>query len=341
MTAPSMSGGEPLLIAEHVVKRFAVRHDLLGRVQSRLSAVEDVNLSVVRGETLALVGESGSGKSTLARLMVRLTPLTSGRLVFDGVDLATAKGDESRTLHRRIQIVFQDPYASLDPRYVVGRLVGEGFYHAGLSRAEQGRRVVELLERVGLSGSLVRNYPHQLSGGQRQRVGIARALAANPDLLIADEPVSALDGSIQGQVLNLLKALHQEQARTMIFITHDLSVARYMADRIAVMHLGRIVELAPTNQLFERPAHPYTRALLSAIPRYGQPHSGRIILSGDAPSPIDPPPGCRFAGRCRWKTEICERSDPELAPAVSPQHSVACHNWDSIPAEVQSGRGLT
>lgn len=340
MTAPSAGAGEPLLVAEHVVKRFAVRHDVLGRVQSRLSAVEDVNLSVARSETLALVGESGSGKSTLARLMVRLTPLTSGRLVFDGVDLGTARGEVSRTLYRRIQIVFQDPYASLDPRYVVGRLVGEGFYHAGLSRADRDRRVVELLEQVGLSGSLVRNYPHQLSGGQRQRVGIARALAANPDLLIADEPVSALDGSIQGQVLNLLKSLHRERSRTMIFITHDLSVARYMADRIAVMHLGRIVEIAPTEQFFERPSHPYTQALLSAIPSFGQAHAGRIILSGDAPSPIDPPPGCRFAGRCRWKTEICERSDPELASDVTPLHSVACHNWRSIPAAVESGSGL-
>jgi oligopeptide/dipeptide ABC transporter ATP-binding protein len=337
--APSLTD-QPLLVAEHVVKRFPVRHDLLGRVQSRISAVEDVNFTVVRGETLALVGESGSGKSTLARLLVRLTPLTAGRLTFDGLDLATARGEVSRTLHRRIQIVFQDPYASLDPRYVVGRLVGEGFYHAGLSQADRDRRVVELLEQVGLSGSLVKNYPHQLSGGQRQRVGIARALAANPDLLIADEPVSALDGSIQGQVLNLLKSLHRERSRTMIFITHDLSVARYIADRIAVMHLGRVVEIAPTQELFDRPTHPYTQALLSAIPRFGQPHAERIIQSGDAPSPIDPPPGCRFAGRCAWKTETCELTDPELVADVTPRHSVACHNWRSIPAESDSGIGM-
>jgi oligopeptide/dipeptide ABC transporter ATP-binding protein len=323
----------PLLVVDGLVKRFAASHDLLGRTRTHVSAVEDVSFSLARGETLAIVGESGSGKSTLARLLVRLTPATAGRITFDGIDVPAARGRDSLALHQRIQIVFQDPYASLDPRFAVGRLVGEGLYHSRMDRAARRKRTIELLEQVGLSASLIDNLPHQLSGGQRQRVGIARALAADPDLLIADEPVSALDGSIQGQVLNVLRALRADRTLAMVFITHDLSVARYMADRIAVMHLGKLVETAPTEQLFARPAHPYTRALLSAIPRYGRRDGTRTILPGDAPSPIDPPPGCRFAGRCAWRTERCDRDDPALVPEVSPEHSVACHNWRLIDVD--------
>jgi len=323
----------PLLVVDGLVKRFAASHDLLGRVRGRVSAVEDVSFGLARGETLAIVGESGSGKSTLARLLVRLTPATAGRITFDGIDVTAAKGKDSLALHQRIQIVFQDPYASLDPRFSVGRLVGEGLFHSHMDRASRRVRTIDLLEQVGLSASLIDNLPHQLSGGQRQRVGIARALAAEPDLLIADEPVSALDGSIQGQVLNVLRALRADRTLAMVFITHDLSVARYMADRIAVMHLGKLVETAPTEQLFARPAHPYTQALLSAIPRFGRGGGARTILPGDAPSPIDPPPGCRFAGRCAWRTDLCDRVDPALLPEVSPEHSVACHHWRSIDVD--------
>ena len=325
---------------EHLTKHFAARHDVLGRVRSWVSAVDDVSFTMARGETLAVVGESGSGKSTLARLMVRLTAPTSGRFTFDGIDATQARGATSRELHRRIQIVFQDPYSSLDPRQKVGRIVSEGLYHSHADQAARRRRVIELLENVGLSGSMVSNFPHQLSGGQRQRVGIARALATDADLFVADEPVSALDGSIQGQVLNLLKALQRERGLTMLFITHDLSVARYMADRIAVMHLGRIVESAPTEQLFERPAHPYTQALLSAVPRYGRGGGARLILDGDPPSPIDPPASCRFASRCRWRTQLCLEKDPALVPEVGPDHATACFNWRTIPDDATRRSGL-
>ena len=325
-----------MLVMEHVTKRYTASLDLLGRVRSRISAVEDVSLDVVRGETLAVVGESGSGKSTVARMLLRLVRPTSGRITLDGIDLATTDREQSRELHRRIQIVFQDPYSSLDPRQRLGAIVTEGLYHSGLSDGEKRVRVAALLRQVGLSENLLTNYPHQLSGGQRQRVGIARALRADPELLVAHEPVSALDGSIQGQVLNLLKALQRDRGVTMVFITHDLSVARYMADRIVVMHLGKVVESAPTERLFEAPVHPYTQALLSAVPRYGRRDRARIILMGDVPSPIDPPPTCRFAGRCPWKTARCEQEDPTLLPEVGADHLVAWFNWRSTPG-AQSG----
>lgn len=331
---------DPILLVEHLTKRYAARHDLLGRVRSRVSAVDDVSFSMRRGETLAVVGESGSGKSTLARLVVRLTAPTSGRMVFEGIDVGTARGTASRDLHRKIQIVFQDPYSSLDPRQVVGRIIAEGLHYSGLDRAARKRRVLECMESVGLPAAMISNFPHQLSGGQRQRVGIARMLAADADLVVADEPVSALDGSIQGQVLNLLRKLQSERGLTMLFITHDLSVARYMADRIAVMHLGRVVEFAPTERLFERPAHPYTQALLSAVPRFGRGDGKRIILAGDAPSPIDPPPACRFAGRCQWRTDVCVEADPGLVEEVGPDHSVACFNWRTIPTNAIGGEDL-
>jgi peptide/nickel transport system ATP-binding protein len=331
---------DPILQVEHLTKRYAARHDLLGRVRSRVSALDDVSFTLHRGETLAVVGESGSGKSTLAKLIVRLTAPTSGRMVFEGIDVAAARGEASRELHRKVQIVFQDPYSSLDPRQVVGRIIAEGLYNSGLDRAARKRRVIECMESVGLPSRMVSNFPHQLSGGQRQRVGIARMLAADADLIVADEPVSALDGSIQGQVLNLLKQLQVGHGLTMLFITHDLSVGRYMADRIAVMHLGRIVESAPTARLFERPAHPYTQALLSAVPRFGRGDGKRIILAGDAPSPIDPPPMCRFAGRCQWRTETCVDGDPGLLEEVGPDHSVACFNWRTIPADTIGGEAV-
>ena len=323
-----------LLEIEHVSKRFPMRHNLFGQPSSWLSAVDDVSFSVAPGETLGIVGESGSGKSTLARLLLRLVGLSGGRMVFDGVDMAAATGAASLRLRQRNQIIFQDPFSSLDGRMRLDALISEGLYHDRLSRRKRRERVVELTELVGLSPGTLSNYPHQLSGGQRQRIGIARALAANPDLLIADEPVSALDGSVQGQILNLLRSLQRGRGLSMIFITHDLSVARHMADRIAVMHLGKVVELAPTAELFRSPAHPYTQALLSAIPAYGRHRALRITLHGDVPSPIDPPRACRFASRCFRRIDKCTREEPALLPQVDPTHSVACFNWAQLPEEI-------
>jgi oligopeptide transport system ATP-binding protein len=320
--------GEPLLRARGLTKHFPVGGSLVSRRRSWLSAVDGVDLEVGRGEAFGLVGESGSGKSTLARLLVRLIRPTSGEIVFDGIDFGRADRAQSHELYRKIQIVFQDPQSSLDPRMRLEAIVGEGLYHAALTRRDRRRRAGELLELVGLSAAMLRNYPHQLSGGQRQRVGIARALAAEPDLLIADEPVSSLDASVQGQILNLLRDLQRQRRLSLIFVAHELPVARFMSDRIAVMHLGRIVELAAANELFDRPAHPYTQALLSAMPTYGQGAADRLVLSGDVPSPIDPPAVCRFASRCFRRIERCTEEDPELLPEVSAGHSLACFNWE-------------
>ena len=317
----------PLLEVRGLTKRFPVGSDLLGRARGWLSAVEDVSFDLARGEALGLVGESGSGKTTLSRLLTRLVRPTAGSIVFDGIDIASATREQSRELHRRIQIIFQDPHSSLDPRMRLGSIVGEGLYHARLDRRRRRERVAELLELVGLSAGMVHNYPHQLSGGERQRVGIARALAAEPDLLIADEPVSALDASVQGQILNLLRTLQQERHLSLIFVSHELSVAHFMSDRIAVMHLGKVVELARADELFERPAHPYTQALLSAIPTYGRQRGRRLVLVGDLPSPIDPPAHCRFASRCPRRIDRCVEEEPPLVPEVGPGHEVACFNW--------------
>jgi ABC-type glutathione transport system ATPase component len=259
-----------LLEASGLTKHYATGGSL-GRARGRLTAVVDgVDLEVDAGEVVSVVGESGSGKTTLSRMIVQLIAPSSGRLVFDGIDFATAGRAERARLRRRIQIIFQDPQSSLDPRMRLDAIVAEGLYHSRLSRDERRRRSGELLEQVGLHAAMLRNYPHQLSGGERQRVGIARALACEPELLVADEPVSALDASIQGQVLNLLRAIQREHGMAMLFVTHELPVARYMADRIAVMQSGRIVELREADALFEQPEHPYTRALLEAMPSYGR-----------------------------------------------------------------------
>jgi oligopeptide/dipeptide ABC transporter ATP-binding protein len=313
----------PLVEIDRLTKHFPVKSAGIGRPQRHLSAVEDVSLTIERGETLGLVGESGSGKTTLARLALRLLPLTSGAIRIGGVDVHTADRRELRALRRRVQIVFQDPFSSLDPRMSVGSIVSEGLQ--GVGRAERDRRVGELLERVGLPPAFARRHPHQLSGGQRQRVGIARALAVGPQFLVLDEPVSALDVSVQSQVLNLLRDLQEELGLTYLFISHDLTVVRHLANRIAVMYLGKLVELAPADEIFDNPRHPYTKALLSAMPTITAERRERIILSGEIPSPIEPPPQCRFASRCFRQIDTCWHNIPPLEQRGF-EHYVACFN---------------
>ena len=322
----------PLIAAHDLVKHFPVRSSSLRRASSEhVHAVDGVSLAVDPGETLGIVGESGCGKSTLGRLLVRLESPTSGKVVFDGVDITGHSRSALRPIRRQMQIVFQDPYASLNPRKRVVQIVGDPLrIHRLGSRAEIRRRVGELLEVVGLSASHINRYPHEFSGGQRQRIGVARALALNPRLIVADEPVSALDVSIQAQVVNLLDDLQEELGLTYVFIAHDLGVVRHVSDRIAVMYLGVIVEQAPADILYERPIHPYTEALLSAIPlvdtdESAPPPRGRIVLEGEVPSPIDPPTGCRFHPRCRYATDICRTERPPLI-AFGGGRFAACHH---------------
>jgi oligopeptide/dipeptide ABC transporter ATP-binding protein len=329
---PTVAVGDALVRVEHVVKEFPVRSGgLLARRRERVHAVSDVSLDLQRGETLALVGETGCGKSTLARCILRLHDLTSGRIVFDGHDLSTASHAELRPLRRRMQMVFQDPYGSLNPRRRVGSIIGDPFEIHGLaSGAERRKRVEELMELVGLNPEHYNRFPGDFSGGQRQRVGIARAIALRPDLIVCDEPVSALDVSIRAQILNLLADLQEEIGLTYLFISHDLSVVRHVSDRVAVMYLGRVVEIAPVEELYERPRHPYTRALLSAMPVpevESTTARGEIVLAGDPPSPIDPPAGCRFHPRCPKAQQRCAIETPALAPRLGDavEHHAACH----------------
>jgi peptide/nickel transport system ATP-binding protein len=315
-----------LLEGVELVKHFPVRR----RSEERVHAVDGVSLEVRRGETLGVVGESGCGKSTLGRLLVRLREPTSGTIRFDGADITTLSRRELRPFRREMQMIFQDPYASLNPRKRVSQIVGDPLrIHRAGSRGDVSRRVRELLEVVGLSPDHVSRYPHEFSGGQRQRIGVARALALNPQLIVADEPVSALDVSIQAQVLNLLDDLQDTFDLTYVFIAHDLGVVRHVADRIAVMYLGVIVEVAPADELWDRPIHPYTEALLSAIPviadENGAGRRERIVLAGEVPSPINPPSGCRFHPRCRYATEICRSVRPPLVDHGG-GHVAACHH---------------
>jgi peptide/nickel transport system ATP-binding protein/oligopeptide transport system ATP-binding protein len=322
------SAADQLLVVRDLVKHFPIRKGLLQREVARVHAVDGISFDVRRGETFGLVGESGCGKSTTARLVTRLLPPTSGSVVYEGQDISTLPERRIRPLRRDVQMIFQDPYASLNPRRSVGTIIGEPLRLLGIGdRDERRRRVRGVMERVGLNPEHYNRYPHEFSGGQRQRIGIARAIVLQPKLIVADEPVSALDVSIQAQVLNLLAALRDEMGLTLVFIAHDLSVVRHMCDRIAVMYLGKIVELAAGDRLYEHPRHPYTGALLSAVPvpkaRTG---SGRrrVVLQGDVPSPVAPPPACRFHTRC-WKAQqICKEVEPPLEPK-GPRDVAACH----------------
>jgi oligopeptide/dipeptide ABC transporter ATP-binding protein len=311
-----------------LVKRFPVKAGAFGKVTGEVRAVDGVDLDVHEGEVLALVGESGCGKSTLGRLMLRLLDPDAGTIRFDGEDLLAAKGDHLRTLRGSMQVVFQDPFGSLDPRAVVGDSIAEGLRVQGVPSKERADRVDAALALVGLEPYHARRYPHQFSGGQRQRVGIARALAVQPRFLLADEPVSALDAPTQSPILHLLRDLQRRLHLPMAFVAHDLSVVEHLADRVAVMYLGRVVELGTRDDVFQRPQHPYTRALLSAVPVPDPERATvrqRIVLAGDVPSPLDPPSGCTFHTRCPWRQPSrCDTEVPALRE-VGPAHFASCH----------------
>ncbi len=329
---------EPLLRVRELKTHFPVRGGLLGRVRGTVKAVDGVSLDVRRGETLGLVGESGCGKSTLGRTLLRLVEPTAGSIRFEDRELTGLSQRELRPLRRRMQLVFQDPQASLNPRMTVREILGEPFAIHGLARgAEREAKVVELLELMGLPRDALGRQPHEFSGGQRQRIGIARAIALRPDLVVADEPISALDVSIQAQIVNLLVDLQRELGLTYVFISHDLKIVEYVSTRVAVMYLGRIVELADAEALYRQPRHPYTQALLSAVPVPDPERTRtRIILQGDVPSPLEPPPGCTFHPRCAHATERCRREAPPLYP-VGEGHTAACFLVEEEARRVAAG----
>jgi oligopeptide transport system ATP-binding protein len=320
---------EILLRVDNLVKHFPITQGIiLQKKVGAVHAVDGISFDIYRGETLGLVGESGCGKSTTGRTILQLYRPTSGHVYFEGRDLAELKAEELRQVRRRAQMIFQDPYASLNPRMTVGEIIGEPLIIFNIMRGQELRnRVASLLELVGLNPAYANRYPHEFSGGQRQRIGVARALALNPSLIVCDEPISALDVSIQAQVVNLLEDLQKELGLTYLFIAHDLSMVRHISDRVAVMYLGVIVELTTREELYNNPLHPYTQALLSAVPipdPLAEEKRQRIILEGDVPSPVNPPSGCRFRTRCALATDICAKERPEFRE-VKPGHFVACH----------------
>jgi oligopeptide transport system ATP-binding protein len=323
----------PLLQADNLVKHFTVRRGLFGKARGAVRAVDGVSLALSAGETLGVVGESGCGKSTLGRLLLRLTEPTSGTVSFNGVDLGQLDASAMRAQRRRMQIIFQDPYSSLNPRMTVGQTLAEPLMLHGLHVGRHRERVAELLSTVGLAAEHAQRYPHEFSGGQRQRIGIARALAVEPQLIVCDEAVSALDVSVQAQVINLLQDLQQRLGLAYVFIAHDLAVVRHIATRVAVMYLGRVVELAPSQALFDAPRHPYTQALMAAIPSpvplaESERQRQRSVIGGDVPSPANPPSGCHFHTRCPHAQALCAQQIPALE--ADGERSVACHFWREL-----------
>jgi peptide/nickel transport system ATP-binding protein/oligopeptide transport system ATP-binding protein len=324
-TSENKNTGEDLLQVNNLVKYFPIKGGIMQRVVAQVKAVDNISFTVKKGETLGLVGESGCGKTTVGRTLLRLTPATSGSVMFGGKDVFQLKGSELKAIRRDMQIIFQDPYSSLDPRMPIGESVAEGLLVHGMRDAKKRNEIVmEMIKRVGLEDYHVRRYPHEFSGGQRQRIGIARALALQPKFIVCDEPVSALDVSIQSQVLNLLKDLQKEFGLTYLFIAHNLGVVEHISDRVGVMYLGKMAELTDRETLFNEPLHPYTKALLSAIPIPDPTiHRERIILPGDVPSPINPPKGCNFHPRCPMAIDKCKVDTPAMEE-LKPGHFVAC-----------------
>jgi oligopeptide transport system ATP-binding protein len=325
-----MPTNEVLLSVENLKMYFPIKRGVIQRTVGYVHAVDDVSFEVRKGETLGLVGESGCGKTTTGRTILQLYPATEGKVVFEGKDLVKLRGEEMRQMRRKIQMIFQDPYASLNPRMTVEQIIGEPLIVHGLYRGNEIREKVKfLLEQVGLNPAYVDRYPHEFSGGQRQRIGVARAISLQPDLIVCDEPISALDVSIQAQVVNLLEDLQNELGLTYVFIAHDLSMVRHISTRVIVMYLGVFVELADRKTLYENPLHPYTIGLLSAVPipdPFIEEKRQRIILEGDVPSPINPPSGCRFRTRCPLAQQICADERP-VWQEVEHDHFVACHFW--------------
>ena len=329
-----MAKGEPLLEVTDLVKHFPIKSGIVvDREVARVRAVDGVSLTLNEGETLGLVGESGCGKSTLCRAILQLTTPTSGSVRFAGQELVGMSRRDLRAMRRQMQMIFQDPFASLNPRKRVGQIIGDSIELHGLARgSELKRRVQDLLDRVGLQAEHYNRFPHEFSGGQRQRIGIARALALQPKLIVADEPVSALDVSVQAQIINLLEDVQDEFGLSYLFVAHDLGVVRHVSDRVAVMYLGKIVEDSGADALYEKPIHPYTNALLSAVPIPDPERNAareRLVLEGDVPSPIDPPPGCHFHTRCPWATEVCTTDEPALVEHGS-AHLAACHHPQNV-----------
>lgn len=329
-----MTSNHVLMHVQNLVKHFPIRQGIVFQKQiGAVRAVDDISFDVHKGETLGLVGESGCGKSTTGRTILQLYRPTAGHVNFDGVDLVALKGEDLRKMRRKMQMIFQDPYASLNPRMTVGEIVGEPMIiHHVAAGKEAEERVEHLLKIVGLDPAFANRFPHEFSGGQRQRIGVARALALQPSFIVCDEPISALDVSIQAQVVNLLEQLQEEFELTYLFIAHDLSMVRHISDRVAVMYLGIIVELASRDEIYLRPLHPYTQALLSAVPipdPYAESQRKRVILEGDVPSPTNPPSGCRFRTRCPIAKPVCAESRPEFRE-LKPGHFVACHFADQF-----------